>query len=57
MWIPFGTNINAIRTGASTAELVASALTGAMLSNKGSDIAAPKPFKKVRLGMFLVILL
>jgi len=56
IWIPFGTNINAIRTGASPAVL-ATALIGAMLSSNGSDTAAPKPFKNVRLGMFLVIFL
>jgi hypothetical protein len=40
--------MNAMRTGG-WAEELASAFTGDMLSSIGSDTAAPRPFKKVRL--------
>ena len=49
MWTPFGTNMNAIRTGGCAAAAPAIARAGIMLSSIGSDTAAPSPFRNVRL--------
>ena len=57
MWTPFGTNMNAIRTGGWVAAELAKARTGFMLSSSGSDTAAPSPLRNVRRWMWLGLLI
>src|SRR5262245_48885494 len=53
--MPFGTYTNPMRTGGAGARLEANA--GVIASRKGSAIAVPIPFRNVRLGSALPVII
>ena len=57
MWTPFGTNMNAIRSGAvpDLAAAAATARAGAIASSIGRAMVAPMPRKKCRLESCLLM--